>query len=240
MLKNYIRIALRSYGKNYLFTLINIVGMAVGLSGLIITFLLYDYENSFDKQHKNTSTVYRVNSNRIIEGESQKWGVVPSTLGSVAAGENQAIEEFTRYGATSAFLVQYEDIIHRERINFADPKFFDLFSFKLVAGQKEVFQEKSKVIISEDFSKKYFGDADPIGKQLTIRKNDEILRQFIIGAVAEKMPLNSSFRFNIIAQYENLLDFYHQEEFDWGTEIRPVLYVKLNEANTADEVQKAL
>lgn len=240
MLKNYIRIALRSYGKNYIFTLINIVGMAVGISGLIVTILLYDYENSFDKQHKNTSSVFRVNSNRNIEGESQKWGVVPSALGPVALGENQEIEKFTRYGATSAFLVQHEDIIHRERINFADPDFFNLFSFNLISGQKEVFNEKSKVIISEDFAKKYFGDADPIGKQLTIRKNDEILAQFIIGAVAEKMPMNSSFRFNIIAQYDNLLDFYHQEEFDWSTEIRPVLYVKLNTANNPQEVENAL
>lgn len=239
MLKNYIRIALRSYGKNYLFTIINIVGMAVGLSGLIITFLLYDYENSFDKQHKNTSTVFRVNSKRVIEGESQQWGVVPTALGPVAAGENQAVEKFTRYGATSAFLVQHEDIIHRERINFADRTFFDLFTFKLISGQKEVFKEKSKVIISEDFAKKYFGDEDPIGKQLTIRRNEEIIRQLTIGAVAEKMPMNSSFRFNIIAQYDNLLDFYQQDEYDWTTEIRPVLFVSLNSTDNVQEVEKA-
>ncbi len=240
MLKNYIRIALRSYGKNYIFTLINIVGMAVGLSGLIITFLLDDYEKSFDKQHINTSSIYRVNSNRLIEGESQKWGVVPSALGPVAAGENQAIEAFSRYVGTGAFLVQYEDIIHRERINFADPVFFDLFSFRMIDGQKDVFREKSTVIISEDFARKYFGDADPIGKQLTIRRNEEVLKQFVIGAVAENMPLNSSFRFNIIAQYENLLDFYQQEEYDWSTDIRTVLYVKLNKSATADNVQKSL
>ena len=147
MLKNYFRIALRSYGRNYLYTIINIVGMAVGLSGLILTFLLYDYEKSFDKQHKNTSSIFRVNSQRNIEGEIQKWGVVPTALGPIAAEENRAIEDFTRYGATSAFLVQFDDIIHRERINFADPQFFDLFSFKLLAGHKEVFKDKSKVII---------------------------------------------------------------------------------------------
>ena len=85
MLKNYIRIALRSYGKNYLFTLINIVGMAVGLSGVIITFLLYDYESGFDKNHKNTAKIFRVNCNRIIEGATQKWGIVPSALGPIAS-----------------------------------------------------------------------------------------------------------------------------------------------------------
>lgn len=240
MLKNYIRIALRSYGKNYLFTLINIIGMAVGLSGLIITFLLYDYENSFDKQHKNTSAVFRINSHRDIEGESQKYGVVPSALGPSAAGEIQAINEFTRFGYTRSFLVQYEDIIHRELITFADPNFFDLFSFNLIAGSKNIFREKSNVIISEQFARKYFGDENPIGKTLTIRTNQEIIQQFTIGAIADKIPLNSSFRFDIIAQYEHLLDFFNEKEFDWSTEIRPVLYVKLNQTKDAAEVEEAL
>jgi putative ABC transport system permease protein len=240
MLKNYIRIALRSYGKNYLFTLINIIGMAVGLSGLIITFLLYEYEHGFDHQHKNTSTVYRVNTNRDIEGETQRYGVAPSALGPVAAGEIQAIEAFTRYGYTQSFLVQYEDIVHRESITFADPNFFNLFSFKFKSGGRDVFGGKNNVIISEQFSQKYFGDEDPVGKTLTIRRNEEIINQFLIGAVAEKIPMNSSFRFDVIAQYDNLLNLFHEEEYDWSAEIRPVLYLKLNDSKNKNEVKNAL
>ncbi len=214
--------------------------MAVGLSGLIITLLLYDYENSFDSQHTNTSDVFRVNTNRLIEGEIRKKGVVPSALGPIATGENQAIKDFARYTSTNAFLVQHEDIIHRERINFADPSFFDFFTFHITSGEKEAFEEKSTVIISEDFAKKYFSDVDPMGKQLTIRQNDAIIHQFVVGAVAERMPANSSFRFNIIAQYDNLLDFYAQKEFDWSNEIRPVLYVKLNDPTNAPAVEEIL
>lgn len=240
MLRNYIRIALRSYGKNYLYTLINIVGMAVGLSGVIITLLLYDYENGFDKSHKNTSHVFRVNCNRVVEGGLEKRGVVPSALGPIASDEYQAIEEFTRYSYTNAFLVQYQDIIHRERITFADPNFFDLFSFNLKTGLKEVFRDKSQAIISEQFAKKYFGDENPVGKQLTIRKNDEIIKQFLIGAVAEKIPMNSSFHFDIITQYENLLDCFEQKESDWTTDIQSVLYLRLNKASSSQEVEDDL
>lgn len=240
MLKNYIRIALRSYGRNYLFTLINIVGMAVGLSGVIITFLLYDFENGFDKNHLNTSDIFRVNCNRVIEGESQKWGVVPSALGPIAASEYQGIEAYTRFGYTHAFLVQYDDIVHREQITFADPNFFDLFSLKLKSGQKDVFKDKSKAIISERIARKYFGDENPVGKQLTIRNHDEIVKQFLIGAVAEKIPVNSSFQFDIITQYENLLDCYAQKEFDWSSDIRPVLYFKLNKGTASNEVEELL
>jgi ABC-type antimicrobial peptide transport system permease subunit len=107
-------------------------------------------------------------------------------------------------------------------------------------GSKEVFKDKSSVIISEQFALKYFGDENPLGKHLTIRKNDEIIHQFLIGAVAEKIPLNSSFRFGIIAQYENLLDFFDEDEYDWTTEIRPVLYVKLNKLSSREELKKGL
>ena len=74
MFKNYFLIAIRSYGKNYLFSLMNIVGMAVGLAGVMFTFLLYDYEFGFDENHKNTSEIYRVNCNRVIEGSEQTRG----------------------------------------------------------------------------------------------------------------------------------------------------------------------
>jgi len=214
--------------------------MAVGLSGLIITFLLYDYENGFDSQHVDTENVFRVNTNRLIEGEIQKYGIVPSALGPIATAEDQSIKSFTRYTSTNAFLLQYEDIIHRERINFADPTFFDMFTFDLISGHVEVFEEKSTVIISEDFAKKYFGDSEPMGKQLTLRHNDDILHEFVVGAVVKKMPVNSSFRFNIIAQYENLLDFYQQEEFDWTTDLRPVLFIEAGKAASSDEISTAL
>jgi len=79
-----------------------------------------------------------------------------------------------------------------------------------------------------------------MGKQLTIRQNNEIIQQFVVGAVAERIPANSSFRFNIIAQYDNLLDFYAQKEFDWSTEIRPVLYVKLNDPTNVSAVEEIL
>lgn len=240
MLKNYIRIALRSYGKNYLYTLINIIGMAVGLSGIIITFLLYNYEHEFDKNHTNTDHVFRVNCNRVLEGTTEKWGVVPSTMGPVAAEEFQSIESFTRYGSTSAFLVQHEDIIHRERIVFADANFFDRFQFEFNSGDHRAFKDKSSAIISSQFATKYFGDEDPIGKQLTIRKDNEILKQFVVGAVAAKIPMNSSFQFEIITQYENLLDLFSYEEYDWEAEILPVLYLSLSPNSDPSKVEKSI
>ena len=240
MLKNYFRIAIRSYGKNYLYTLINIVGMAVGLSGVIITFLLFDYENGFDSIHVNTQNTFRVNCNRIIEGANEKYGVVPSALGPAAIEELEGIDNYTRYARSQSFLVQYEDVIHRQRINFADANFFDHFTFNFISGDKSSFKERSNVIISEQFAQKYFGSEQAVGKHLTLRKNDEIVGQFQVGGVVEKIPLNSSFRFDIITQYENLLELFDQKEHDWSSNIRSVLYLKLDQSSKETFMEQKL
>ena len=92
MIRNYLKTALRSFRKNITYTLINIFGLAVGLSGVIVIYLLYDYEYQYDRFHKNTETMYRVNTKRLIEGNSQKWGSVPSALGPLAYDRISGIE----------------------------------------------------------------------------------------------------------------------------------------------------
>ena len=79
-----------------------------------------------------------------------------------------------------------------------------------------------------------------IGKYLSIRKNDEVVKQFLVGAVVKKNSKNSSFHFDIITQYENLLDSYDYKEFDWNADIHPVLYLRLNNASAAKEVENEL
>jgi putative ABC transport system permease protein len=227
MLKNYISIALRSFRKNYVYSLINIIGMAFGLAGVIVTILLFEYEHGFDKVHTKSSSLFRVNSLRATTDETQKWGVVPNALGPAVAGEQENVVTFCRYSFNHSFLVQYDDIIHREVIAFADPDFFDLFSFTVASGNTGSFRNKNSAIITHDFAVKYFGDEDPVGKELTLRRNNEIFNRYVVGAVLGKIAKNSSFQFDIILQHENLLDAMGSNDNDWNSEVQTVLYLQL-------------
>lgn len=227
MLKNYISIAVRSFRKNYVYSLINIIGMAFGLAGVILTILLFEYEYGFDKVHTNTSSLFRVNSLRSTTDETQKWGVVPNALGPAVAGEMENVVTFCRYSFNHSFLVQHDDIIHREVIAFADPDFFDLFSFTVASGNIGTFRNKNTAIISHEFASKFFGDKDPVGKELTLRRDNEIFNRYVVGAVLGKIPKNSSFQFDIMVQHENMLDAMGSTDNDWNSEVQTVLYLQL-------------
>lgn len=81
MFRNFLKTTLRSLRRNYIYTTINILGMAIGISGTILTYVLFDYEAKFDHFLTNTGNIYRVNEHRLVEGKEQPWGITPMALG---------------------------------------------------------------------------------------------------------------------------------------------------------------
>ncbi len=226
MLLNYLKTTYRSLRKNLTYTLINIIGLGIGLSGMIITYALVDYEIKFDNQFKNTDRIYRINSLRSIENETQKWGITPLPLGPEISSQISGIESFIRYG-TSRVIIKYEDNTHSENLFFADYNFFDQFKFPLISGERTSFHEKNTVLISQDFSKKYFGDQNSLGKSVEIVLNNQVVQNFIIGGIVDKIPENSSFKFDIIAPYENIYEIYKLNEELWTVQIPTITYINL-------------
>jgi putative ABC transport system permease protein len=226
MFKNYLKTTYRSLKKNLNYTLINIIGLGIGLSGVIITYALVDYEIKFDNQYKNTNLTYRINSLRSIENETQKWGITPLPLGPELSSQISGIESFTRYG-TSRVIVKYDDNTHSENLFFADYNFFDQFNFPLISGERTTFHDKNTVLISQDFSKKYFGEENSIGKQIEIVLNNQIVQSFVIGGIVDKIPENSSFKFDVIAPYDNIYEIYQLDEDSWTVQIPTITYIKL-------------
>jgi len=238
MIKNYFIIALRTLKKNYQYTVINVIGMAVGLSGIILTLLIFNYENDFDAGFVNTNLLYRVNCIRTEEGEEQKWGVVPLALGPYAKNEIDGVQEYCRYGFSPGSLVQYGEIVHRESVAFSDKDFFEFFSFDVRSGNLKTFLEKQTVIISDDFAKKYFADSDPVGQIIKIGQDQEQLIAYVVGAVLSEIPKNSSFQFDLIIPIENIIDQYGGNEYDWRLSFRSVLYVQLAPGKEFHQVEE--
>ena len=239
MFKNYLKTTYRSLRKNLTYTLINIIGLGIGLSGVIITYALIDYELKFDNQFENIDHTYRVNSLRLIENETQKWGITPLPLGPEASNQISGIESFTRLG-TSRLIIRYEDNTHSENLFFADYNFFDQFNFPLVSGERTSFLEKNTVLISQDFSKKYFGEENSVGKSIDVLLNNQIAQNFVIGGIVEKIPQNSSFKFDIIAPFENIYEIYQLDEDSWAVQIPTITYVNLEKGIDPATIEKSL
>lgn len=227
MLSNYLKIILRNFRRNLVYTLISILGLGIGIAGLIFAYLLFDYEARFDSFQRSTDDIYRVNTRKASNTVHEIWGVTPIPLGAEAAESVDGVLSFCRYG-TSGFLVKYADNVFSENIYFADTNFFRLFDYKILTGDLISFKVKNTAVISHDLSKKYFGQQDATGKIITVYKNDTTSINYQVGAVLDEMPLNSSFQFDIILPYSNALDFYGLMESDWSVSIPTVTYLQLN------------
>jgi putative ABC transport system permease protein len=209
MFKNHIKIAFRSLIKNKGFTFINITGLAVGLAVCITIMLYVTHEMSYDQFHKNKERIFTMHA-KIKVGT----GFINFANGSYATGplvkQNQPlVQDYMRT------LEYFKPVIvsnpstpqakfSEKNLLFADPGFFNFFSFKLLAGQAgDVLNAPFTVVISKDMAKKYFGNDNPVGKTLNI-KTDSVHTYHITG-VADNSPSNSSISFNFVASNQSLM-----------------------------------
>ena len=235
MFRNFLKTTYRSLRRNYIYTLINVLGLAIGISGTLILFFLFDYEAKFDHQFADTDNIYRINANRIYEGKVQPWGITPMTLGPDLKTADENIRSYCRYGLAPV-LLKHEDIVHSEQLYFADSNFFDLFPYKTIKGNTSSFHRKNEAVVTGDFAKKYFGDDDPVGQRISVILNDKIVLDFEIGAVLDKVPKNSSFQFPVILPYDNVFDLYRLDRSKWTLQVSTITYIKLSDPGSRQSV----
>ncbi len=244
MIKNYLLITLRSLMKNKLFILINVFGMGIAIACCIVGYVNWEFAASWDSTQANAEKIYRVQFHREFQGKHERYGMVPNPLGSHVRNNFKDVSKVVRYTST------YTDIRIGEEIfgtNFAfvDSAFFELFTYKLKFGTFADFYDKSKVFISDELAKKYFNREDVVGKQITqvILKKDgtRTLKEFTVGGVYEQLPLNSSFRFDAVALYDNFWDVNTDPDnsetswFRWNT-----LFLQIDDPSRVSEITRQL
>lgn len=214
MIKNYLKITIRSLAKSKEFVLINVLGMGVALALCIVAYLNYDYNASYDIQHENASDIYRVNFIRDFQGRQTKNGISPLPLGDMIRDKITGVDKVIRYIPNGGNF-RIKDELFNAGISYADDEFLDLFTFNLKSGTADDFKDKSRIFISSELSVKYFGQEDALGKQIT-NVLDSGTREYIIAGVFEKMPHNSSFQFDVVTHIDNYFDINSSfDEGDW-------------------------
>ncbi len=214
MFKNYLIISLRYLWKNFLFVGINILGLAVALALCITAYLNNKYDADWDKMYENYSNIYKINITREIQDRQQEYGISPFSLAPLIKQDLSGVDEICRYRSSSS-PVKYGENIFNKRIGYADNNFFNVFTEQIIKGDKNALKEKGNVLISERIAEIYFGDDDPLGKVISIfnDKNEEYT--FIVKGVFKTLPLNNSFRYDILTRLENFIDMWEIEEHSW-------------------------
>lgn len=191
MLKNHLRIAWRNLVRNPKISIINIGGLAIGLACAIILYLYASTEFGYDAYYKNADRIYRVYTHISLNGAESNSAKSSPPAGEALRTQFPEVEANTLVGYEAAYNIRYNDKTFREhRVYTADSNYFKVFDHKLLKGNAvTALLMPHQVVITESTAKRYFGDTDPIGKQLIV----DDTASFMVSAVMTDFRKNDHF-----------------------------------------------
>jgi putative ABC transport system permease protein len=232
MFSNYLKIAFRVLWRNKVYVILNVAGLGFAIACCILAYLNYNYRANFDQNHTATGQIYRLNSMRLVDGSKQPWGIIPQPLASDVQKDIAGVEGIARL-SSAAIVVKHGESTFDEQIHYADKSLFDFFKFPLKSGSLSGFNQPDQVVISEAFAEKCFSKEVAVGKSLTIIGSDGNLKAYIVAAVAQKIPANSSIQFDIITSFENRTRNTQTALNNWKNPSLITTFVKLKDKQSA-------
>ena len=231
MFKNLIKVALRNIWKKKLFSLINIIGLSVGIACFFLIIINVRHESSYDRFQKNGDRIYRVALERIYPDNVIFYAIIPYSIGDAMTTDFPEIEKMTRVLASrNPVTLQYQEKSYEEKkIIFVEENFFEMFSIPLIKGTPEtIFTTPNSMVLTRDTALKYFGDEDPVGKYLTTPQGPAL-----VSGVCENLPDNSHMEFDFLVSLK-LLGFQNRPNY---VSFSVHTYVMLQEGVSPDEVE---
>lgn len=206
MIKNYFKVACRNIARNKVFALINITGLGIGVACCILIMLFTKDELSFDQFHEKKESLYQlvctVTQN---DGRVNQYAATSQVQGATFAAEIPEIDEFVRFQERNYIVKKGNETIY-EDIVFAEPNFFQIFSFPLKEGNAaSVLSDMKSIVITDKMAHKYFGNAEAVGKTIEIEM-DNAFELFKVSGIAQNPPENSSIQFNFIIPFTYILE----------------------------------
>jgi putative ABC transport system permease protein len=197
MFKYNLKFTIRNLLRFKVYSIINILGLAVGMACVILIYLWVQDELSFDRFHTNTADIYRIVQTQYYTGDEKTEADVTQLGMAKYVKENiPGVVHSARYTRwTLDFLIQYNDRSFLEKMHLVDPEFLEIFSFPLIKGDKKnVLNDPHSIVITPEMSEKIFGEEDPIGKIVTINKQ----YTFTVTGIIKEPPKNSHIWFNFL------------------------------------------
>jgi putative ABC transport system permease protein len=241
MLKNYLKIAVRNLIKHKLFSVINISGLAIGITCSILIILFVNYESSYDAYHKKADRTYRLAVSALI-GDTK----IDQTYSS-AITFTKLMEDFPEIETGVKFL-KFNDptpvyidkkIFYESKIYAVDSVFYDVFTIPFLKGNpKTVLAEPNSIVLSRKSALKYFGTVNVVGKIITIFIDDEIGNvDFKISGVSENIPANSHFHYDMLISLTSFPFLLDSQE--WTRNIF-ISYIVLKKGTSKDNFEEKL
>ncbi len=209
MLKNYFKTALRNLSRNKVYSILNIMGLALGIGCALVIYKVIVFENSFDKHQSNYEDIYRVVGQGIRAGEVSKGMGTPHPVGPAIREDYPEIRHVTRTHYVGGDQINVKEgsevkkFLLEEGVAYLDHSYFNIFSVNFVAGDPETaLTEPNTAVISEAESRKFFGfeegkESEAMGRTLNVGN----LQDFKIVGVISDPPESTNFPFTVLLEY---------------------------------------
>lgn len=198
MIRNYFITAFRNLWRNKAFSVINIVGLSVGLACCMLIFLYTMDEVSYDRFNTNAANIYHlVVDTKGPDGQLHKISSTGDVPGPSFKRQLPEVQDFVRIQSNNYTVKRDNEVFDQDAL-LVDSNFFSVFTFPIVQGNpKNALNDPHSVVLSEEIAEKYFGKENPIGKTLDL-KTDDNFHPFTVTAVTKKSPQNSSIKIKML------------------------------------------
>ncbi len=203
MIKNYIKVAFRSLNKNKIYAIINILGLALGLTVTILVFLFVKDETSYEKHWSGYERIYRTGIKADLMGQKMNAPVSPSPMANAFRTEFTDVETATRIRTVNQeIMVSHEETkVYIQKGVYADSTFFKVFDYEFVHGDAmTALNEDNAIVLTEESANKLFGDKNALGG--VVRYDDR--RDYIVKGIVKEPKGHAHFQFDMFMANNNI------------------------------------
>ena len=231
MIRNYLKTAWRNLLSNKMFSLINISGLALGMTCALLIMLWIKDETRMDKFHANSKRLFRVMANQYYEGSISTFTATPGIFAENVVKDIPEIQMASQALWEEEPLFTVGDKFFKEKGRYVQKDFLRMFSFKLVKGDANTALARTDaVVITKKLAEKYFDEQDPVGKLIKIDNDQSV----IVTGILDEIPKTSSLQFDFLMSYDV---WFKKNDWakEWGNN-GPLCYVMLGPNASSDKV----
>ena len=244
MFFNYIKVTIRSFLKQKYYSLINILGLALGIAACLLILLFVQDELSFEHGFENHDQVYRLVQDFPMGNHLSRSATVPFPNRNALLTDFPSIRDAALIYRPSAWgntpIIKFdEDEYYEDDFVFAEPDLFNIYHIVFLKGNREkALMGPNELILTESSAEKYFGDEDPIGKRVNLNG----FRDLEVTAVIEDLPHNTHLQFTMIASFETFKSFFNNPAFfdnQWVW-VAAWLYFTVEDENDLERIRASI
>ena len=242
MYKHYLKLIVRYFLKNPGYSLINLLGLSLGIAAAWVIFLYIQYEFSYDTFHPKVDRLYRVSSMMNLAGAD-----IPGPNSSMYLSPflNEKVSEVNWATTFRPITVKLQrenssaDAIYEQDFAFVDSTFFDVFNFPLLKGDaKHSLTHLNTVILTESLAQKCFPDKNPMNQTLNVTIRDTIVA-FTVTGIMKDLPNNTHISIGALTYVENYYQLHPPGYYGWGN-LSSTTYASLVNPNPGKDLEEKL